>query len=222
VRNRNSIVSILKPSNPDQLAKWLETVKPAEVHRQAESIKSLLDHRSVLVRWATAQTLGRSGVGGPELLKRLDHERNAIVITEITESLASLSEMQSLPKLQELAEKHSSPLVRTYAILAITDLAGKRAIPFLWERRSKERNSAVKATLDCALFVKGVVEILPDLLEDLKSRKPKVRNLVANLLYHYAPRRGRTLLLTALREALARETLPGIRGDIERAILRFS
>jgi HEAT repeat protein len=219
---RRLLEDVSKAILVDELVKWLEALKPAQVRRQAESVKPLLGHRSALVRWAIAQALGRAGIAGRELLARLRRERNTLVITEITESLAILGEKRSLPQLHSLAKEHRSPRVRSYAILAITDLEGRLAVPFLLERRARERNGRVKATLDCALFAKGAKGALPNLLEDLKSKKPRVLNLVVNLLYYYAPRRSRTLLLAALRDALARETLPGVRGDIERAILRLS
>ncbi len=206
----------------EELVKWLRTLKPIQVRRQAEAVKPLLGHRLVLVRWATAQALGRAGIGRRELSIRLSSERNTLVISEITKSLSLLGEKRSLPQLRSLVQEHRSFRVRGFAILAVTDLEGRAAVPFLLERRARERNGMVKAILDCALFANGAMESLPNLSENLKSSKPKVRGLVVNLLYHYAPRRGRTLLLGVLRDALARETLPGLRSDIERAIQRLS
>ena len=66
----------------DELIKWLESLKPAQVRRHAEAVKSLLGHRSVLIRWTAAKTcqlhkenrLNRSKAPsskGPELFKTL-------------------------------------------------------------------------------------------------------------------------------------------------------
>lgn len=216
-------MSLLETStSSDELTNRVQEMTPAQVRRQAEDVKSLLAHRNQLVRWAAAAALGRAGLGAPELRERLATERNEIVLTEIAEALASLRDEPSLPRLRSLAEEHSSPLVRNYALLAVADISGKEALPYLRDRLDRERSRRVKASLRCALFAKGAGDVLPDLLKDLRSNDFKVRRGVANLLYHYAPRRQRPVLLAALREAAGRETLPGARADLERAIEELS
>jgi|GEM_PF-5571617 len=121
-------------------------------------------------------------LGAEELQARLGREPNPIVITEITESLAGLSDQQSVPGLRDLAERHPSPLVRSYVFMAVADIVGKAVIPYLQEQRRKERSNYVKAALDTVLFAKGKDEALSDLFKDLKSKDVKVRRLVANLL----------------------------------------
>jgi HEAT repeat protein len=152
----------------------------------------------------------------------LARERNVLVLTEICDSLALLRDERSLQQLRRLAEEHKSPLVRSYALMAIADISGEKSIPYLKERRRRDRSRRIRATLDCTLFAKGADEVLSDLLGDLRSPDFKVRNLVANLLYHYAPRRRRSDILAALREAAANEPFQGVRGDMERAIEELS
>jgi HEAT repeat protein len=215
-------MSILEETSPDELANRLESMKPAEIRRLGDEVQSLLQHRAVLVRRAAAEALGRAQVGATALRKRLRGERNVVVSAEIMESLARLRDRESLPQLYRLAEKHPASLVRSYAFLAVADILGKKAIPYLAEKRRRERNRYVRAALDTALFAKGTDKALPDLLKDLNSRDFRVRALVANLLYFYAPARHRTVLVEALREALERETVAGVHGDIERAIGELS
>lgn len=213
---------LLNTSSSDELTNRLQEMAPARIRKQAEEVKPLLAHRNQLVRWAAAEALGRAGLGADELRERLGTERNELVLSEIAESLASLKDEASLPRLRSLAEEHSSTLVRNYALLAIADISGKEALPYLRDRLARERSRRVKAFLRCALFAKGAGEVLPGLLKDLRSNDPRVRRGVANLLYHYAPRRQRPVLLAALREAADRETQPGARGDLERAIAELS
>jgi HEAT repeat protein len=213
---------LLNTSSSDELTNRLQKMTPARIRKQAEEVKPLLAHRSQLVRWAAAEALGRAGLGADELRERLGTERNELVLTEIAESLASLKDEASLPRLRSLAEEHSSALVRNYALLAIADISSKEALPYLRDRLVRERSRRVKAFLRCALFAKGAGEVLPDLLKDLRSNDPRVRRGVANLLYHYAPRRQRPVLLAALREAAGRETHPGALGLLERAIEELS
>jgi len=213
---------LLNTSSSDELTNRLQEMTPARIRKQSEEVKSLLAHRNQLVRWAAAAALGRARLGAPELRERLAKERTEIVLTEVAESLASLKDEASLPRLRSLAEEHSSTLVRNYALLAIADISGKEALPYLRDRLARERSRRVKASLRCALFAKGAGDVLPDLLKDLRSSDFKVRRGVANLLHHYAPRRQRPVLLAALREAADRETLPGARADLERAIEELS
>lgn len=213
---------LLETSSSDELTNRLQEMTPARVRRQAEEVKALLAHRNQLVRWAAAAALGRAGLGAPELRERLGRERTEIVLAEIAEALASLKDESSLPGLRSLAEEHSSTLVRNYALLAIADISGKEALPYLRDRLVRERSRRVRAFLRCALFAKGAGEVLPDLLKDLRSSDLKIRRGVANLLYHYAPRRQRPVILAALREAADRETLPGARADLERAVEELS
>jgi hypothetical protein len=79
-----------------------------------------------------------------------------------------------MPRLRDLAERHPSPLVRSYALMAVADIVGKAAIPYLQEQRRKERSNYVRVALDSVLFAKGRDEALPDLIKDLKSRDVKV------------------------------------------------
>ena len=209
-------------TSSDELTNRLQEMAPARIRRQSEEVKPLLAHRNQLVRWAAAEALGRAGLGAAELRERLGAERNEVVLAEITESLASLKDEASLPRLRSLAEEHPSALVRSYALLAIADISGKEALPYLRDRLARERSRRVKASLRCALFAKGADEVLPDLLKDLRSNDFKVRRSVANLLHHYAPRRQRPVILAALREAADRETQPGARGDLERAVEELS
>lgn len=213
---------LLGAIDPDGLARRLEALSPAAVRKEEEAIGSLLRHRAVVVRWAAAQALGRAGIGEEDLLERLGEEKNPLVLTEITESLAGSGDLRSLPKLREVAERHPSALVRSYAILAVADLLGRHAIPYLLERRGQERGRRMRATIDAALFAKGATEALPDLLASLRSRDPKIRSLVANLMAHDAPRKKRADLLAAFQKALAAETHTGVRGDLQRAIERLS
>ena len=213
---------LLNTSNSDELTNRLQKMGPARVRKQAEEVKPLLSHRNQLVRWAAAEALGRAGLGAAELRERLGAERNELVLAEIAESLVRLKDEASLPRLRSLAEEHSSTLVRNYALLAIADISGKEALPYLRERLVRERSRRLKAFLRSALFAKGADEVLPDLLKDLRSNDVRVRRGVANLLYHYAPRRQRPVLLAALQEAAERESHPGARGDLERAIEELS
>ena len=208
--------------NPDELTNHLEAMKPPEIRKDLAQVKHLLRHRSILVRRAAAEALGSAGLGAVALRERLSIERNAIVLTEVTESLAGMGDAKSLPRLRELAETHPSPLVRSYALLAIADIAGRDALPYLYARKEKELNRQVGATLVCALYARGGTDVLPQLLESLRSKDFKIRAIIANLLHFYAPRRKRQLVLAALQEALRREDIPGVRGDIERAIKELS
>ena len=215
-------MSLLENPSPDELAKRLEAMRPSELRRKKEWVVSLLHHRSVIVRWAAAQALGRAQIGTEELRRALDKERNELVLTEITESLAIFRDDQSLPQLRGLAEGHPSPIVRSYSLMAIADISRRGSVPYLQERLRRERSTYVKAALSCVLVAQGVGDALNDVVKYLGSKNIKIRRLAANLLYHYAPRKGRHLLLTALREVLSRETNHGARGDIERAVKELS
>jgi HEAT repeat protein len=215
-------MSVLRMTNPDELANTLQGLTPAQVRRRAEEVKALLNHRSHIVRWAAAESLGRARMGASELRERLEKERNSIVLTEIAGSLVSLRDRQSVPRLRFLAEKHSAPLVRNYASLAIADILGKEALPYLRERLAEERNRRAKAALRCALFAKGDTQVLPELLKSLRSTDDLIRGGVANLLYYYAPRRHRSLILENLREVAALEKSRAVHWSLERAIKELS
>jgi HEAT repeat protein len=215
-------MSILASLNPDELAQRVEAMRPSELRKRKECIVSLLQHRSVIVRWAAAQALGRSKSGAEELRHALAGERNVIVLAEIAESLADLRDEGSLPELRNLAEQHSSPIVRNYALMAVADISRKKSIPYLQERFRQERSSYVKAALSCVLLAQGAAGALDGVLKSLRSKSIKVRRLAVNLIYHYAPRKGRSLLLMTLRDVLSRETNHGARGDLERAVDELS
>jgi HEAT repeat protein len=215
-------VSILEGLTPDELANRLEAMKPSELRRTKEWVVSLLHHKHVIVRWAAAQALGRARIGAEALRSGLGKERNELVLTEITESLASFRDDQSLPQLRDLAEGHPSPIVRSYACMAVADIARKGSVPYLQDRFKRERSSYVKAALSCVLLAQGVGDALVQVVKYLESKNIKIRRLAANLLFHYAPRKGRHILLTVLREVLSQETDHGAYGDIERAIKELS
>jgi hypothetical protein len=106
--------------------------------------------------------------------------------------------------------------------MAVADISRKESVPYLRERFKRERSTYVRAALSCVLVARGVGDSLDDVVKYLGSRNVRIRRVAANVLYYYAPRKGRHLLLTALREALSRETDPGARGDIERAVKELS
>lgn len=194
----------------------LESLSPKEVKNKAGQIESLLANRSVLVRMEAAQALGRAGIGASALRERIRVEKNALVMTDLTEALVSAGDPESLNLLTELAEVHPSNLVRSYALMAVADLSRKDSLPFLRKRLQIEKGRRIRATLHVLLFVYGADDVR-SLIDLLRSRDPTVRGRVANLLAYYRPRRKRPEVIAALAAAQI-EPNPGTRGGLEEAI----
>jgi HEAT repeat protein len=210
-------MSILTKLSDDR-SRWLESLSAKSVVRDLDTVKSCLQDRSVLVRWAAANALGKAAVGLDALLARMRVERNELVLTEICESLGRINSPVAIGILADLAVAHRSHLVRRYALLAIADIQGKASIPFLRDRLASEGSQYVKSTLRCVLLVLGERAMLDQVLGDLRASRAAIRRIVANTLAYYKPRANRSQLIAGLNEALAAETSRGARGDLQAAI----
>jgi HEAT repeat protein len=215
-------MSLLSHESPEKLASEIEQLSLASLRRHAGAIEGLLNHRDPMLRLTVVRALQRARKGVVALRKHLSHERNVLVLAELADALATFRDRESLSLLQALAEEHSSPIVRSYSLLALADISGKASIPYLLELRKKDRSRRVRATLDCVLFSMGHAESYSELLKDLRSRDSRIRALVANLLYYYSSHLDGSVVQHALREAAEREPNPGVRGDLERALSELS
>ncbi len=201
-----------------QLIAELESMDETEARQECDRIETLLDHESPDVRQAAAWTLGRAGLGIDALGNRLSREDDDLVATEICDVLAGLRAVRSLPQLRQAAEKPGSELFRSYAALALLDIQGAEAVSYLLERKAKEENRRVIATINVALFVAGFEEVLPDLLANLGSDDYAIRCRIANLLADYAPLRQRELIVRKLTAALKSEVTEAARSSLSRAL----
>lgn len=209
---------LLENGSPAELGSKLSSLSAGQVKRYQSLVEASLLSRSVDVRKEAAKALGRARSGERALRQRLSEERNEIVLTDITESLAACRDTASVTLIQELIACHPSSLVRSYAALALGDILKEKSVAFLRDRLTHERSTRAKATMLCVLFVYGATDVLSTLLSTLRSKDSATRGGVANLLAHYAPKKKRKEIVLSLRNAAAIETKPGILGDIEKAI----
>lgn len=210
-------MSILKNS-PDKRVRWLESLSANSLTSHMDAVRSGLQDRFVMVRWAAARALGRAAVGLEDLLARIKVERNQIVLVEICESLGLINSSEAVGALTDLAVGHPSQLVRRYALLAIADISKKESIPLLVSRLEADASQYVGVTIRCVLLALGKREMLGQVLRDLKAGRAEIRRIVANTLAYYKPRANRPQIIEGLKEALAAETSRGAQGDLQAAI----
>jgi hypothetical protein len=212
----------LTVKDPDLLSHVLDRMSAAAVQRHSAKVESLLSHRSTRVRISCANALGRAGIGALALRERLGRERSPVVLAEICDSLAIVRDEASLPQLRRLAKSHRSQIVRSYALMAIGDVAKRASVAYLTRMRARDPNRRVRAAVDCVLLALGAEGALSAVLKDLEARDPLIRASVANLLSHYAPRRNRRDLVACLRQVAESEEFAGVKASLEEAIRTLS
>lgn len=211
-------MSLLAGTDATDRSRKLEALSARAVRLLEEDVAAALRDRSVMVRWAAAEALGRAGVGARALINRLHVDKNKLVLAEICDSLASTSAKNALPSLRGLAKASRSSLVRGSAALAIADLGKAPERRFLERLMSRDRSPRVRAVIACALLALGDHSQLDRIRRLLRLRDAAVRCSIANLLSASSPRRVRREVVEMLREANKGESRRGVRLDLEHAI----
>lgn len=209
---------MMPSGDTDTLLEWLEALAAERVAAKARTVERLLSHRSREVRSAAALALGRSDKASKVLRQRLSREPNELVLTDICEALSDLDDAAAVDPLSKLAREHKSQLVRRYALMALADISGMPALPFLEDRIARDRSRRVRATLSVLLLWMEAAAALPALIKGLKSKDIIVRRLIANLLSQYPPAVCRPEVLSALECAHRVEEVRGARIDLSEAV----
>ncbi len=187
-----------------------------------QHLREMLGKRSPEVRLAAVGALGRIPSGIASLREQLEIEKNELVLSEVCEILGYAKDDLSLPKLKALAADHKSSIVRSYAIIAVADIAGHNEAPFMRLLLKNCRSRRLRASLNFSLILAGDWARLESLLGGLVSRDYVVRYRVAHFLAEKVFREHRGVCIPALSDALEKEEIEGVAKAMRSAIAALS
>ncbi len=211
-------MSNITTNNPKNVAREIDRLTKVAVKLRRGFVVDSLHHRSYLVRMAAAEALGWARIECAQLVAALAAERNELVLSFLCGGVADAGCTAALAGLEGLATQHPSSLVRSCAVVAISDLRGAAAGDFLWARTKAETSPRVRASLIALLVQGGHRDALKGLRRCLRSRDYIVRIRVANLLAGRNMGPFREEVLEAFRDALQVETTVAAREALERAV----
>jgi HEAT repeat protein len=208
-----------KARRRDTIVHRIAALSARNVRRNIDEVTSLVQSHWPEVRLVAVEALIRGATGVSDLRSALKDERNDVVLAAICEGLLLLGDKQSVPQLKELAQRHSSPLVRQHAAWAVAWLMGRQSVSFLRRLQRIEHSRRVRATIKAGLVKNGEYEELHSLLHMLRSRDYLVRTSVANFFEHnISVTRNADVVAEHLQKALNREETVAAGAALRKAI----
>lgn len=181
---------------------------------------ALSDHFSE-VRKAAAESLGillTEKKHCPPALARKLQDPDELVRLHVAESLGSIGDKKSLPRLWKTI-RDRSPLVRRYVVSAIGELGGKAELGRLQRELKNEKNDTTKLGYYTAIYNLGNKDILPALLALLKSKDYRVRCATANTLSEFTLNNSNaSTILAELKRTLKGETTIAAKSALKECI----
>lgn len=206
-------------STEDEVLEILWEVNGKQLTVCKRDLIPLLKRRSVLIRLEVVRALSRIGPGTAHALRsRALVERNEVVLSEIIEALEYFEDRASIEMLKNLASRHSSQLVRSYASVAAGEVLGHEAVPYLLEVMRSDNSPRVRASVAAYLAGKDYSEALGAVGRALQYKDVIARRRVANRLGSSAPEINRAKIISLLTNSLKYEPTPGGQEDLEDAI----
>ena len=210
-------------TSPEAIVRDIQAWSAARTIADRLELERLLEHRSPVVRSASALALARGTTRGERaLITALPRERSELVLADICDAIAELGSSRALPQLRRLARTHRSQLARTYAVRAVARIAGRSALPFLLRLRSRDPSRRVRATIDVERACLRVPGAVVDLLRHLESADYIVRiRVVKGVMCREATSAERVAIVSAFRVSLKAEESLAVRGQLRSALVRL-
>jgi hypothetical protein len=189
-----------------------------------EAIRTLVAQssaRNYEVRVAALETISECSIEFEGVVRRAMRDRNEIVRINAMEIVAEMTLIGLKDEVVRHFTTDRSPLVRSYAAIALGDMfmANPRKI---LEQRIRDSNEHVRASIYYALVKLGSQKYLKHFLNGLNSPTYQVRCFTANLLTSLVDNSDKTLIVRFLREALEREKTVAARSSIKDALSQIA
>ncbi|MDR1101578.1 MAG: HEAT repeat domain-containing protein [Clostridiales bacterium] len=213
-------------SGEETLGKLYELEKQKELSLEDVALLGeMANADSGEVRSITAGILARSESAlARATLVKLSHDGDALVRVNACDSLSNFTDDEIVGLLKQKVAKDTNALVRSYALIALSDILPRMddekevQLRFFEGMLKKARNVRDKITCYKALYRLGKTEFLNKILEEVSGVRYQNRCFAINTLLEIANSENQVLMLKCLKEQRKKEKTVAVQSTIDRAV----